>query len=152
MGVAFRKLISIYHKFDFSAIHIQNRKGENFAHVFAKQGYTEGIDILIQTALFREDEPFLTKLFQQSDNDGNTPLMVAAKEDHSEVLAKMLLFYYGKAQKNFVEEMIHHENNEKFTLLHIVQNASTSMLGPHGIILELEKIVHIKKMRKELDF
>ena len=145
----FQKMLSIYCQFDLSAIYIQNSNGENFAHIFSKDGYTDGIDILIQTASKFKEEPILAELFQQPDNDGNTPLMVAAKEDQSELLAKMLLFYYGYPRIETIEAMIHHKNNAKSTLLHIVQNASESMLGPHGIILELEKIVHIKENKED---
>jgi hypothetical protein len=116
-------------------------------HVFARKGYPNCIEsIMEKTSAMKNGigENVLVNLLREVDCDGNTPLMCAAVHEKSETLARLLLFYYGKPQHQILSNMLHHKNKDGSSILSIVHRASKTMFGPYGILLELEKLAHMK--------
>ena len=141
---SFEKLLMFYYKIDYFAILRKNPCGENFCHMMSKSGHDSLIDTLMENASkFNDENDFLTRLFLETDDKGNTPLMSAAINDKDSSLSKMLLFYYGDTEITELNEMMHHKNKEESTLLHIVAS-SDMMLGPYGTLLDFEKRIHMK--------
>ena len=118
---------------------------ENCVHILSRHGRTKDFEKLTENARKLGDEnKMLRAFFLHTDKGGNTPIMCAALHEQSEILAKLLLFYYGDHKETSLKEMLHVKNNNDATILHIIHNSSKMMLGPHGILLELEKRSHMK--------
>ena len=131
-------------------INIKTAKRKNALHIFAKEGFKEVVDWIMDFVSMEA----LKKLLLERNNRQNNPLMVCVLYNQTEILKSflMLLFSGKTCNKEEINQILHQGNENGDTLLGLVLQHKSTLRLPEILLLEKEKEFHTGKNKDETMF
>ena len=124
-----------------NSISFTNIQGEeNILHILTKRNLSKQISNILGSM----EKSYIYNLLIEKDVKSNTPMMRGAVNGNCNALVAMLAFIVVDNDRNKIAQILHQEDSTGHTLSYIVMNAGVTMIGPQGMIMQLEQDHHME--------